>query len=163
MVLSTGAIINFKIIVMSFIKKSKNLFPDQTDNFFLDKYFDSDLLNFNPRFWKGGLTPLANINESKDKYKIDLSVPGLKKEDFKIEVDNGILQVSCEKQEDVKETSENYKRKEFSYSSFSRSFQLPDNINEEGIDAKYDNGILTILIPKKEISMPKQKKTIQVG
>jgi HSP20 family protein len=149
---------------MSLIKKNRGFFPSQSGDLFLNKLFDPDFMNFNTNFWEERFkTPLANIDETADKFKIDLSAPGLKKEDFKVEVDKGMLIISCEKKEDVNENKEDYKRREFSYTSFSRSFQLPDNVKEEDINAKYDNGILSISIPKKEISAPKQKKAIQVG
>ncbi len=94
--------------------------------------------------------PPANIHETADAYHLELNVPGRNKEDFSIHVDNGLLTISYEK----KETAENkdYKtiRKEFVYRSFKRSFSVDDKINTSGIQAKYENGVLMILLPKKE-------------
>jgi len=94
--------------------------------------------------------PPANIHETADAYHVELSVPGRNKEDFKLAVENGLLTVSFEKKEENK--TEDYKtvRKEFSFKSFKRSFNLDDSINTDGIQAKYENGVLKLLLPKKE-------------
>jgi len=94
--------------------------------------------------------PPVNIHETADAYHVELSVPGRNKEDFKIAVDNGQLTVSFEKKEENK--TEDYKtvRKEFSFKSFKRSFNLDDKIDSNGIQAKYENGVLKLLLPKKE-------------
>jgi len=97
--------------------------------------------------------PAANVHETKDGYHVELSVPGFTKEDFKINVENNILTVSSEKKES-KETTENneYKtiRREYSFRNFKRSFTLDDKINADAIQAKYENGILKMYLPKKE-------------
>jgi HSP20 family protein len=112
----------------------------------------------------GGLKlPLANVSETKNEFKVDISAPGLKKEDFKVEVEDGALIVSSEKKEEKEENKENYKHKEFSYSSFSRAFELPENVVEDKINAKYDNGMLQISIPKKETSSSNSKKAVKVA
>ena len=94
--------------------------------------------------------PPVNIHETADAYHLELSAPGRSKEDFKLAVEGGQLTVSFEKKEDTK--TEDYKtiRKEFSFKSFKRSFNLDDRINADGIQAKYDNGVLKLLLPKKE-------------
>jgi HSP20 family protein len=94
--------------------------------------------------------PPVNIHETADAYHLELSAPGRSKEDFKIAVDNGQLTVGFEKKEETK--SEDYKtiRKEFSFKSFKRSFNLDDRIESNGIQAKYENGVLKLLLPKKE-------------
>jgi HSP20 family protein len=107
--------------------------------------------------------PPANVSENEKEFRIDLSAPGLKREDFKVEVENGDLIISSEKQEEDKDEKENYWRREFSYSSFSRRFPLPENTSEEKIVAKYDNGMLHVTIPKKEITTKKAKKAIEVA
>jgi HSP20 family protein len=151
---------------MSLIKKRNgSLYPSLTNDIFenslfgLNGIFDSD----NPFWNRSSLVPLANISETKNEFNVDLSAPGLTRGDFKVEVDDGILTVSCEKQEESKEDKENYKRREFSYNSFTRSFQLPENVAEDKINAKYDNGMLHISLPKKEMTISKAKKSIQVG
>ncbi len=94
--------------------------------------------------------PPVNIHETTDAYHLELSAPGRSKEDFKLAIENGQLVVSFEKKEETK--TEDYKtiRKEFSFKSFKRSFNLDDRIDSNGIQAKYENGVLKLLLPKKE-------------
>ena len=94
--------------------------------------------------------PPVNIHETPEAYHLELSAPGRNKEDFKLSVDNGQLTISFEKKEETK--TEEYKtiRKEFSFKSFKRSFNLDDRIDANGIQAKYENGVLKLLLPKKE-------------
>jgi len=87
----------------------------------------------------------------------------MKKDDFKVDVENGILTISSEMQEEKKDEDKNYRRREFSCSSFSRTFSLPENVDENNINAKYDNGMLQVTIPKKEVTSSKQKKQISVA
>ena len=94
--------------------------------------------------------PAVNITETKDNYELDLNVPGRNKEDFKITVDKNILTVSYEKKEEQKDESKKFVKKEFSSRSFKRSFNLDEKINAEAINAKYENGILTLTLPIKE-------------
>lgn len=106
-------------------------------------------------------SPSANIKENDLNFTIELAVPGLNKEDFKINLEQDRLTVSAKK-EQVKEetTNEKYSRKEFNFSSFSRSFTLPKNIDKNEITASYNNGILSLNVPKKEDV--KQLKSIEV-
>jgi HSP20 family protein len=122
--------------------------------------FDGDMLDLDG---SSVVIPDANIEESEKEYKIELAAPGLEKKDFKVEVSEGNLTISAEKKEEKKENGKNYKRREFSYSSFSRTFMLPENSMPEKIDAKYDNGILRLALPKKEITISKPKKEIKVS
>ena len=94
--------------------------------------------------------PPVNIHETADAYHLELSAPGRSKEDFKLSLDNGQLTISFEKKEENR--TEDYKtiRKEFSFRSFKRSFNLDDRIDTNGIQAKYENGVLKLLLPKTE-------------
>jgi len=94
--------------------------------------------------------PPVNISESKDNYELEFNVPGRKKEDFKITVDKNILTVSFEKKEENKDESKKFVRKEFVLQSFKRSFTLDEKINADDINAKYENGILSLTLPKVE-------------
>ncbi len=94
--------------------------------------------------------PAVNINESKDDYQLEFNVPGRNKEDFKITVDKNILTVSFDKKEEGKDENKKQIKKEFSLQSFKRSFTLDEKIEAENIHAKYENGILTLSLPKKE-------------
>jgi HSP20 family protein len=106
--------------------------------------------------------PSVNITENDKDFKIELAAPGLERKDFKVEVENGMLCISSEKEEESKEEKKNYTRKEYSYKGFSRSFTLPDNCMPEKILAKYDNGVLNITLPKKEVTVSKPAKEIKV-
>jgi HSP20 family protein len=105
--------------------------------------------------------PSVNIKETEKEFLLELAAPGLERKDFKIEVENNVLTISAEKEEKKEEKNKEFTRKEFSYNTFTRSFTLPDNV-KESIDAKYENGLLMIHIPKKEIAPVKPVKQIQV-
>ena len=92
----------------------------------------------------------VNINESDNGYSLEFNAPGRNKEDFKINVDKGLLTVSYEKKEETETKEHKSIRKEFSFQSFKRSFSLDEKVNAEGIEAKYENGILKVFLPKKE-------------
>ena len=94
--------------------------------------------------------PAVNITERKDDYLVSMAAPGLKKEDFKIDVEGNLLTISSETEEQKEEKEERYTRQEYSYSSFERSFTLPDDINKDKIDAHYKDGVLELILPKKE-------------
>lgn len=142
----------------------RSTFPSLRNDFWTNRFFTPRLFDFDDDFFTGNISaPLANISETSKDFKVDLCVPGLKKEDFKIDIENGLLTVSSEKEEENKEEDKNFRRREFSYSSFSRSFQLPENVDEGNINAKYDNGVLQLTIPKKEIEAAKPKKQIKVA
>jgi len=125
------------------------------DFFDTEKFFDSDLL-------KNRALPAVNVKESEKNYEIDVVAPGRSKKDFNISAENGVLTISSEMKEEKEEKEKDYTRKEFSYSSFSRSFVLPENANEDDIKANYAEGILKLEVAKKNISQPKIKKAIEV-
>ena len=128
----------------------------------IDSVFD-DLFGNLPAVWNEGLsTPPANIHETKDGYHIELNAPGLAKEDFQVSIEKGVLTISYEKKEEAKQ--EDYKtiRREFSFRSFKRSFTLDDQVNVDQVQAKYENGILKLFLPKVEPAKPSTKQvTIQ--
>lgn len=110
-----------------------------------------------------GTVPSVNISETEDKYKVEVAAPGLKKDDFNIKVEDKMLVISAEKQDSSEEKEDNYRRREFHYNSFSRSFYLPDFVEEDKIDAKYKDGLLMLHIPKKEEAKKKPSKTIKIS
>ena len=130
--------------------------------------FDDFFKPWNEWFDNGGLrgramnVPAVNITEQKDEYLVSLAAPGLKKEDFKIDVDGNMLTISSEKEENKEEKDKRFTRKEYSYSSFSRSFTLPEEINKEKIEAKYEDGVLKISLPRKEEAKKLSAKHIAV-
>jgi len=142
-----------------------NLFPRLINDFFDNDFFNYGLADLNKNFLRNGqsLVPSVNISENNKDFTIELAAPGLEKNDFKIEVDNGLLNVSAEKKNEEKEEKENYCRREFSYQSFSRSFVIPDNSVPDKIDAHYQDGILKLTLPKKEVTLTSPKKEIKVS
>jgi HSP20 family protein len=123
-------------------------------------FFDSD---FNEFFGRRFSDPAANIIENPDSFQLDLAAPGMKKDDFKIHLENNILTVSSEVEDQKLEEGKNYTRKEFFYGSFSRSFTLPKIIDLEKIKADYEDGILRVLLPKKEEAKLEIKKEIKIS
>ncbi len=127
------------------IKVDKNS-PTVFDDFFMpwNEWFDNS-----GRLWNKILTvPAANIVENKNSYEVSIAVPGMTKEDFKVDVEGLVLTISCEREtekETVKEKK--FTRNEYNYTSFSRSFNLPEDVDKDKIDATYENGILKIVIP----------------
>jgi HSP20 family protein len=119
--------------------------------------FDGDGSDFARR------VPSVNITENEKEFKIEMAASGLERKDFKVEVENGVLCISSEKEEESNEEKKNYTRREYSYNSFSRSFTLPDNSLPEKINAKYENGVLNITLPKKEVTVSKPAKEIKVS
>ena len=107
--------------------------------------------------------PAVNIEEDENKFAIEFAVPGLSKSDFSINLDNDVLTVKSEKETKNEETDSNFTRKEFSYSSFQRSFTLPDAADGENIKAEYKDGILSIEIPKKEEAKVKPAREIAIA
>lgn len=103
--------------------------------------------------------PAVNITEQKDAYEVSLAAPGLKKDDFKIDVDGNMLTISSEKEEKKEEKDKRYTRKEYNFSAFSRSFTLPDEVIKEKIQAKYEDGVLKIMLPyNEEVKKPTPKQ-----
>jgi HSP20 family protein len=103
----------------------------------------------------------VNIKEDEKNYFLEFAAPGYEKDEFKIALENQVLSVSAEKKSETKEDGNTYTRREFAFTSFQRSFNLPESVNEEGIKAEYKNGILNVSIPKK-VEENKQKKEITV-
>ncbi|GGC33162.1 heat-shock protein [Parapedobacter defluvii] len=124
-------------------------------------FFDSDLGLFSRRL--GLSVPSANISETPQAYLLELAAPGLKRDDFKLEVENHTLTISSEKQEEKEEKKNGYSRKEYSFNSFSRSFTLPDSVKESDISASYTDGILKITIPKTEETPEQPARAIPVS
>ena len=130
--------------------------------------FDDYFKPWNEWFDNGGLlgramnVPAVNITEQKNDYLVSLAAPGMKKDEFKIDVDGNMLTISSEKEETKEEKDKKFTRKEYNYSSFSRSFTLPEEINKEKIEAKYEDGVLKISLPRKEEAKKPAAKNIAV-
>ncbi len=141
---------------MSLIKSNGN----KAMRTLLSDFFDTEKF-FDDRFDNGGI-PAVNVSDNEKEYNIEIAAPGMKKEDFKVNVESGVLNISAKREESEEEEGKNYTRREFSYNSFSRSFTLPENANQEDIRAKYENGLLKLTLAKKVPSAPKQKE-VAVG
>ena len=122
-----------------------NQYPALTDLF---ESLEKNFFNNEEKF--EGTIPAVNIKEDNNKFALELAAPGMKKNDFHINVEKDVLTISSERKEEKEEKKDNYARREFYYSSFNRSFNLPDTIDIENIKADYKNGILSIILPKKE-------------
>ena len=144
---------------MSLIKRSE--WPSLINGTWLSDFFDSDRF-FDSEMVKRQSMPSVNVRETDKAFEVDFAAPGLSKKDFKITVDNGVLTISSEKKEEKEEVEKDYTRREFSYNSFSRSFTLPENVNEEDVKAAYEEGILKLNIAKKNVTVSKAKKAIEV-
>jgi HSP20 family protein len=107
--------------------------------------------------------PSVNIIEGKEDFRIEVAAPGFEKKDFKIDLNNNVLTISSEKEVKDEVTDSKYMRREFSYSSFQRSFALPNTVDAEKINASYKDGVLNILIPKKEEAREKPARTIRIS
>ena len=116
----------------------------------LDSFLDNLLSDLPVANTNGMNAPAVNICETNDNYELEFNAPGRKKEDFKITVDKNILTVSFEKKEEQAEEKRQFIKREFSTQSFKRSFTLDEKINADAINAKYENGILYLTLPKKE-------------
>jgi len=146
-------------LIMSLVK-----FSNQMPSLF-DRFFENDMFDWSNRNFSSTNTtlPAVNIREDDDGFEVEMSAPGLDKKDFNIELNNSVLTISSEKEvENETKEGQQFTRREFSYQSFSRSFTLPETTESEKIAAKYENGILSVSIPKKEEAKPKPVKQIEI-
>ncbi len=132
-----------------------------------DDFFAKDLFDWNtPNFPMAGTTvPAVNVRETPETFEVGMAAPGMKKEDFKVELDNNVLTISSElKLEEENKQDEKWTRKEFSYQTFQRSFQLSrEAVDAENIQAKYENGVLHLTIPKREEVKQKPSRLINIS
>ncbi|MBT8286040.1 MAG: Hsp20/alpha crystallin family protein [Flavobacteriaceae bacterium] len=141
---------------MSIITRNTGMLPS-----LMNEFFRPD--------WMGGsenyvaTLPAVNIKEDDMGFNLELAIPGKDKKDFNVEVDKDVLTISMESKSENEKTEENYTRKEFSYSSFKRSFTMPDTVDSDKIKATYKEGILSLYLPKKEEALPKPKRMIEIG
>lgn len=121
----------------------------------LDRVIDSELSTAVGRDHTSTI-PLVNIKEDENGFALEVAAPGLDKGDFKLDVKEGVLYVSAEKKTENEDKKDNYRRKEFSYTSFKRAFTLPRSVDGEKIEANYNHGVLNIAIPKKAEAKPRE-------
>lgn len=141
---------------MSIVKRNNVLFPSLMNEFFKPDWFGGmDNVNYN--------VPAVNVKETESEYLLELAVPGRKKEDFNVEIDNDVLTISSEVKNEDSTVDEGYTRKEFTFSSFKRVFSLPETVAADKINASYEDGVLKFVLPKKEEALPKPKRLIEVA
>jgi HSP20 family protein len=112
---------------------------------------------------RSGSVPAVNIREDEKNYALDLAVPGIDKKDLKIDVNEDVLTISSENRNESDENKNGFRRKEFSYSAFSRSFYIPENVDRDKIDASYKDGVLSISLPKQEEVKNKVERKIEIS
>lgn len=137
---------------------NRGFVPAYWDDFFNDKFFNNYYTATNK-----GTSPAVNVVEEENEFRIDMAVPGLSKGDFRIELENEVLTISSEDKEKKDDKGHSYMRREFSYSTFKRSFQLPESVDMDNIKASHEAGILTIQLPKKEEMVEKAPKKIEIS
>jgi HSP20 family protein len=130
-------------------------------NPFLSNLFDDDF--FPVLSNRTSSMPAVNIRENEKNFTLDLAIPGMDKKDLKIDINEDVLTISSETSNETEDNSDGYKRKEFSYSSFCRSFYLPENVNKEKIAASYKDGILSVELPKQEEEKSRISKQIKIS
>ena len=140
---------------MTLLERRNQLNPLQRT--FWNDLFDREL-TWPSLFRDGEMLPAVNIRDEEKQYDIEFAVPGYKKDDFNVSVEHGVLTVKAEVNNEHEENHNGYSRKEFSYKSFERNFTLPDNVFEEKINCKFENGILKVHVPKNKIAIESQKK-----
>lgn len=144
---------------MTLIKNTPWNLPSVYDMFEGDRFFDDFFSKRN--YMK---LPAVNIKENEKGFEVEMAIPGMKREDIRIEMKNNMVTVSGEKKEEKEEKEAKFHKKEFSYDSFIRSFTVPENVIADQIEAKCVDGVLKLLIPKKaEKTEDKQSKTISIS
>lgn len=150
---------------MTLARLSNKMFPSFPR--FFDDFLGGDLMDWgNSNFADIDTTlPAINVKENDNEYKLEVAAPGMKKDDFQLDYENGRLTISSERK-DQKEMKEGEKltRREFSYQTFQRSFTVPEElVNADEISAKYEDGILYVILPKREEIKPKPPKHIAIS
>lgn len=144
---------------MSTLAKKNNFTPSAS---FFDDFITRDLFDWSRVMTGNPAAPAVNILETNDDFRVEMAAPGLKRENFQVELDNDLLTIqsqgNLEQNEDY-----SYTRREFSYQSFKRTFHLPNTVEADKIKATYQDGILSLLIPKKEEARKKPVKTISIS
>jgi HSP20 family protein len=141
---------------MSLIRKNSGMFPSLWNDVFTPDWFGG-VDQFNRSL------PAVNIREGEKDFTLELAIPGQKKEDFNVEVDDDVMTISMESKMETSKKEENYTRREFHYSTFKRAFTLPESVDQDDIKADYTDGILRFTLPKKAEALPKPKRLIEIG
>ncbi len=140
---------------MNLLRKQSPFFPSLVDEF-VNKDWNIELPSLSTTL------PAVNIIEKEKEYKIELAVPGMRKDHFEIEMEEGILSISANRDEEKTSEKGKFTRREFSYNSFRRSFTIPESVDPAKIDANYAKGVLFISLPKRKEALPQPKKLISI-
>lgn len=143
---------------MNALVKNINGYPNLVNSFFNKELMDE---LFAPAHQ--GTAPAVNVVESAEGYRIEVAAPGLQKSDFKLNLDHNRLTISAEKENKAEASGEKYTRREFSYSSFQRTFTLPTTVDGEKINATYTDGVLHVELPKREEAKVKPARSIEIA
>lgn len=144
------------------LDKPRTTWPSLFDNGWMEKFFNAPLDEF---FTMGKVmnVPAVNVSETDKEFRLLIAAPGMDKKDFKVEAMDDLLTIRAEKEKEEKDDNARFNRREYNYSSWSRSFTLPENCDASKIDAAYVNGELKIMIPKIEVAVPRKIKNISVN
>jgi HSP20 family protein len=129
--------------------------------FYMGSIFDDDFLPVMTNTTSS--MPVVNVKEDEKKFELDLAVPGIDKKELKIDINEDVLTISSETKNESEENKDGYKRKEFSYSSFCRSFQIPENVSKDKIEANYKDGVLSVTLPKNEEEKHKISRQVKIS
>ena len=140
---------------MNLLRKQSPFFPSLVYEF-VNRDWNLELPSFSTT------VPAVNIIEKETEYKIELAVPGMRKDHFEIEMEEGILSISANQDEEKTSEKGKFTRREFSYNSFRRSFTIPESVDPVKIDANYTEGVLFISLPKRKEALPQPKKLINI-
>ena len=140
---------------MNLLRKQSPFFPSLVDEF-VNKDWNIELPSLSTTL------PAVNIIEKEKEYKIELAVPGMRKDHFEIEMEEGILSISANRDEEKTSEKGKFTRREFSYNRFRRSFTIPESVDPAKIDANYAKGVLFISLPKRKEALPQPKKLISI-
>ena len=139
---------------MNLIRKQAPFFPSLIDDFINQ--------DWNLKTPSSITLPAVNIKDLEAQFEIELAVPGMKKSDFEIEVEDGLLSISSSLEEEQVTEKGKFTRREFSYNSFKRTFTIPDSVDPSNIEAQYSEGVLQLRLPKRKEALPQPKKLIKI-
>ncbi|HXH19121.1 MAG TPA: Hsp20/alpha crystallin family protein [Chitinophagales bacterium] len=135
-------------------------FPSLLPGIFDEPFFNRDWIGELP--WLSEVPPV-NIIEKDNEFDVEVAAPGMKKEDFHVTCDDGMLTIKAEREEKKEEKEKNYTRREYNYNSFERSFTLPESVKADQVKAKYEDGVLRLTLPKKEEAKARPKREIKIA
>lgn len=147
---------------MSLIKFNSSRPVTDPFNAIFNDFFEGEFFPRKANGYRNGSVPAVNVKETEKAFQVELAAPGMKKDDFKIEIDENLLTIRTEQKEEKSEENERFTKREFNYTSFVRSFRLPEDVKQEEISATYENGILKLQIPKLEEEKKSKSRAIAV-